>query len=451
MNSEPKYKGLPSRRDTACRVHAAGNIAILFMERSTRLSKIILISVLALLFCGCSSRKGAESDLTISDDPQELAEFRAAPIDLDAPFLPEPIVEDGTFSFSKGDTVLSVLKTLNAPSEAASEIIRSVGTRCQFDKISLGGELTYSLIEGKGISAFNFRCGIYEILHVQFENDQPVIRIEEIPHREKDRIYVCKVRKNSSMIGSAAKDGVSEGQVMELAKVFRSDIDFNNDIFPDDELRLWVREIQDDNGNKLGPGKIIAAVFVIGGKEYWGIKYDSSDGQGYFDKRGWSLKKTFIKSPLPFLRVTSGFTLRRFHPVLGKVRPHLGVDFGAPTGTPVMAAADGKIIFAGNNGGYGNLIRLQHNATLTTFYGHLSKILVKNGQRVRQGKIIGMVGSTGLSTGPHLHYGMERGGKAIDPMSVEMQTTAVVTSQSFREQRNRAVELLSNPTPGNVP
>lgn len=427
------------------------------MERKTgsfRDVATILLSTAVFLFftiligCSCSRSNAGE---IITEAPQPAATFRAVPLDLEAPFLRVPMVEEGVFRFGKGDSFLGALKVLGTPSSAAREVVFSFEKRCGLGQISPGQEMPYRILEGRGLEAFYFPCGPFETLHVRFEGNRPVVEIEEIPHQEIERVYIVKVRKNSSLISSAIRVGVSERQVINLARVFRSDIDFNNDIHPGDELRIWVKEVQDKSGNALALGSALAVLFVLGDKQYWGIWYDGQEGRGFFDKKGRSLKKNFLKSPLPFLRVTSGFTMRRFHPILKKVRPHLGVDFGAPIGTPIMAAANGKVVYSGWMRGYGKTVKIRHNPKLLTLYGHMNKIFVKNGQHVKQGKVIGHVGMTGMATGPHLHYGLYRNGKAVDPMKVKMNTSAVVSSEEFEERRDKAVELLTSPILGNAP
>jgi len=410
----------------------------------------VFSALILITLAGCNSSMSSADELDVVDDLQSLAGFRAAPLDLEAPFLREPMVEEGVYRFGKGDMFFNAMKILKAPSTAAREVVYSYGNKCGLNMISSGDEMPYTIVEGKGLDSFSFPCGDYEVMRVKFEEDRSIVQIEEIPHEEKEKVYVCKVEKNSSMIGSAVKVGIPEGKVMALAKIFRSDVDFNNDIHAGDQLRVWMRETQDKRGNALGRGRVIAALFILGSKEYWGIKYEEENDAAFYDLKGRSLKKSFLKSPLPFLRVTSGFTLRRFHPVLGVVRPHLGVDFGAPTGTPIMAAAKGKIIYAGWMKGYGYTVKIRHTPKLMTLYGHMSKILVKRGQEVKQGKVIGHVGATGLATGPHLHYGMYKNGKAVDPMSVKMEATSIVDSDEFKARRDRAVKLLSKPVPGNV-
>lgn len=408
-------------------------------------SLLLLISLfLATLFL----LKPAFTAAKMEEEPSSVSAKRAVPMDLSADFLRPPLRESGVYTVTAKDNFTSVLRFLNTPEEIINDIIRQSAGQCELDQISKGAQVKYEVVEGEGITRLSAPCGTINLLQVKVRDGNVEVNVKEIPHTWREKVYACSVIRNYSLIGSAARAGIPEKQVMQVAKIFASDVDFNNDIHAGDELRILVNELQDMEGNTLAAGEIKAVLLILEKKEYWAFRYEGPDGKGFFDLNGNSLKKTFLRSPLPFLRVTSGFTLRRFHPILGKERPHLGVDFGAPIGTPVMAAASGKVIEAGWENGYGNVVKIRHGQ-LTTLYGHLSKIKVKAGQTVKQGQVIGLVGSTGLSTGPHLHYGMYKNGVAIDPMSVKMGTYAVVRSAEFRAFRDRAVNLLKKASPEN--
>jgi murein DD-endopeptidase MepM/ murein hydrolase activator NlpD len=175
------------------------------------------------------------------------------------------------------------------------------------------------------------------------------------------------------------------------------------------------------DGKFVRHGRVLAARFVNRGRSFWGFYFDGKvSAGGYFDREGRSLRKAFLKSPLKFTRITSTFTHSRFHPVLQIYRPHLGVDYAAPTGTPVRAVADGRVNYAGWEGGFGNMVKIQHNGTYTSMYGHLSRMAsgIRTGASVRQGQLIGSVGSTGLATGPHLDFRLLKGGQFINPLKV---------------------------------
>ncbi len=220
-----------------------------------------------------------------------------------------------------------------------------------------------------------------------------------------------------SLFASMERLGETAALTARLVNLFEWDFDFAADSLPGDRFRLLVekRYVGDDF---LGYGDVLVAQYASHGHSLLtSVAFDDTAGRReYYDASGRSVKKMFLRAPLDFTRVTSGFSHARFHPVLGGYRPHLAVDYGAPTGTPVRAVADGVVIQAGWNGGYGNSIALRHGRGYETMYNHLSKIDVRPGQRVRQRQIIGRVGSTGLSTAPHLDYRVRKGGVLVNPL-----------------------------------
>lgn len=218
---------------------------------------------------------------------------------------------------------------------------------------------------------------------------------------------------------NAVEDGSVEPQVLlDLVRIFESDFDFTADTQPGDRFRLLV-EARYADGKRVEHGRVLAAQYVSGDKTLTGIGFEADDRFSYYDPEGRSLRKMFLRSPLEFSRISSGFTYRRPHPVLGGVRPHLAVDYAAPTGTPVWAVADATVKFAGRNRGNGIQVVLRHRGGYETYYNHLSRIAkgVKHGAQVRQKQVIGYVGSTGLSTGPHLDYRVRKNGVFVNPLS----------------------------------
>jgi murein DD-endopeptidase MepM/ murein hydrolase activator NlpD len=216
------------------------------------------------------------------------------------------------------------------------------------------------------------------------------------------------------VIGIGEKDQLA----LDLAEIFGSDIDFHTDIQKGDSFRVLIeRKYLDDQFSKNG--LILAASFTNEGKEFIGIRYEDEHGKpAYYAPDGKALKKSFLKSPLKFGRITSKFTHARFHPVLKIVRPHLGVDYAAPIGTPVQSVAAGVVTGAGYGGGGGKMVTVRHDNGYLTKYLHLSRMAIKSGARVDQGDVIGYVGSTGLSTGPHLDFRIFKNNKAVNPLKV---------------------------------
>ena len=240
---------------------------------------------------------------------------------------------------------------------------------------------------------------------------------------------------DSSLFLAARETGISDTLIMNLAGIFAWDVDFVLDIRSGDSFTLLYEERWQD-GEKLSDGEILAAEFINGGKTYQAVRFADPDGEvGYFTPDGLNVKKAFLRAPIAISpRVTSSFNPRRMHPVKKKVLPHTGVDYRAPTGTPIMAAGDGKVIFRGRKGGYGNAIILQHGGNITTLYAHLSKFHSRTrvGQRVRQGEIIGYSGATGTVTAAHLHYEYRVAGVHRNPRTVKLPQAQPVDSK-YRE------------------
>ena len=226
----------------------------------------------------------------------------------------------------------------------------------------------------------------------------------------------------SSLYLGAQRAGLSDNLIMELANIFGWDIDFALEIRAGDQFSL-IYEEQYLDGEKFGDGAILAAEFINQGKVFRAIRFEDEEGYGsYYSPEGESMRKAFLRAPVDFRRISSRFTKARYHPVLGKKRPHRGVDYSAATGTPIKASGDGRVIFRGTKGGYGRTVMIRHGSQYTTLYAHMSKFRgsVKQGSRVRQGQVIGYVGKSGLATGPHLHYEFRVNGVHRNPLTIKL-------------------------------
>jgi murein DD-endopeptidase MepM/ murein hydrolase activator NlpD len=227
---------------------------------------------------------------------------------------------------------------------------------------------------------------------------------------------------SSSLFAATDAADIPDSIAIQVADIFSGEIDFHSDLRKGDRFSV-VYEADYNNGNLIKTGKILAAEFTNNGKIYRALMYRNPEGQmSYYTPEGKSLHKSFLRSPLEFSRISSGFSLGRFHPVLQTMRAHKGVDFAAPTGTRIKATSDGVVGFVGTKGGYGNVIILQHQNGISTVYGHLSRFVsgLRKGMKVSQGEIIGFVGMTGLATGPHLHYEFLLHGQHRDPMTIAL-------------------------------
>jgi murein DD-endopeptidase MepM/ murein hydrolase activator NlpD len=245
----------------------------------------------------------------------------------------------------------------------------------------------------------------------------------------------------SSLYEAIRGAGEQPQLVQSLVDVFQWDIDFF-ELQRGDAFSLVV-EKKFSGSDPIGYGPILAARFVHDGELFEAFRFESPDGRaGYYTRNGTPVRKQFLRAPLKFSRITSGFTKRRFHPILKKMRPHYGVDYGAPTGTPVMSTADGVVVYAGYDGGEGNHVRIKHNARTETAYLHLSRFAkgLKKGTRVEQGDVIGYVGSTGLSTAPHLDYRVREGGKWINPLELKSIAPDPLGGTSLRQFRETVAQ-----------
>jgi len=316
-----------------------------------------------------------------------------------------------------GDSFLSLLLSMNVSGKRSDEIyrlIKTLGLKTIYpgDSVEIKKGVTGKL-ERFSILSKSFWYSIYW--------KDSVVQVEKKP--QDVTTYTCVINGviMSSLSEQMYECGVSDVITGKFADIFAWDINFFTDPRKGDVFQI-VFEQKYADGKKAGYGDILAARYTTEKKTFYAFGFrDSSDEvMHYYDENGKAVQKEFLKAPLRFSRISSGFTYNRRHPVLGIVRPHLGIDYAAPTGTPVAAAADGKVIFAGWKGGYGNYIELSHGGAYITTYGHLSRIMVRCGSRVSQSETIGLVGSTGLSTGAHLDYRMRRGSAYVNPNTISL-------------------------------
>jgi len=231
----------------------------------------------------------------------------------------------------------------------------------------------------------------------------------------------------------AATDAVNlpDSVAVQLAEIFASDIDFRRDLRKGDRFSVVYESLEAD-GETLRAGRVLSAEFVNDGREHQAVWFEDAGQKGaYYGFNGQSSRKSYLSSPLEFSRVSSGYGMR-FHPISGKQKAHLGVDYAAPTGTPVRTIADGVVSFAGTQRGYGNVIEITHRDNKSTLFAHLSRIDVRRGQQVSQGDFIGAVGSTGASTGPHLHFEFRDAGVHQDPLEVARQSENIPLNPALR-------------------
>ncbi|MDP2656942.1 MAG: peptidoglycan DD-metalloendopeptidase family protein [Candidatus Deferrimicrobium sp.] len=285
--------------------------------------------------------------------------------------------------------------------------------------ISVGRPYTITLDMDNNVLSLAYHIDDDEILRVV--RSEPGYLADKVPIEYERRIGTLGGVVQSNLVSSLPGGGQSELLAIQLSDIFSWDVDFNTDFRKGDTFRILVEERWLD-GEFRNYGDILAAELSVDGNTYRAYRFDTGDRSDYFDDEGKSLRKAFLKAPLSYRRISSGFTKRRMHPILKIARPHFGVDYAAPAGTPVSTVGDGAVIFAGYKGPNGNLVIVRHPNGYTTSYGHLARIAkgIRRGAEVRQGDLIGTVGATGLATGPHLDYRIRRHGTFLNPLTVNL-------------------------------
>jgi len=254
---------------------------------------------------------------------------------------------------------------------------------------------------------------------------------------------------DDSLFNAVEDSGESAEVAMHLAQIFGYDLDFYTDPRKGDTFHIVLEKKKYANGELAGYGRILAAEYVNNGRRYQALLFHDDQGRpAYYTAEGKSLQKAFLRSPLKFAApVTSHFSKARFHPILKATRPHLGTDYGAPVGTPVQSIGAGRVEFAGRKGGDGNMVKIVHSQGYQTMYLHLSRIFVHVGERVEIGKTIGLVGMTGLATGPHLDFRIERNGQFLNFERLGLPPSEPVSKKNmpeFAEVRQQWLPLLEH-------
>ncbi|NJD33996.1 MAG: M23 family metallopeptidase [Betaproteobacteria bacterium] len=355
---------------------------------------------------------GTVNDARLVDIPrQQMVEDLALPalsaaVDSGQSFLHEERVQ-------RGDTVMGLLQRLAVDDPSAIDFLKaSATTQSLFRQLSPGKNLTARTGPQGELQTliFPLNGGKDQALVVERkagdEGERFSAKEQALPLEIQVVMKTAEIR--SSLFGASDAAGIPDSVATQLADIFGGDIDFHRDLRKGDRFAVIYESIN-HLGRPVRSGRILAAEFVNNGKTYraaWFALAGGENSGGYYTADGKNIRKAFLRSPLEFSRITSGFSTARFHPVLQKWRAHKGVDYGAPTGTRVKATGDGMVEYVGVQGGYGKVVILRHQNRFTTLYGHLSGFApgLRRGSRVGQGDVIGFVGATGLASGPHLHY-----------------------------------------------
>ncbi|HRO66297.1 MAG TPA: peptidoglycan DD-metalloendopeptidase family protein [Pseudobdellovibrionaceae bacterium] len=346
-------------------------------------------------------------------------------------------------------TLFSTLRQLEIPAPTIHRIVEAAKPVQNLSRLNSGirfqtvyaGETTPELV------GIHFRFSAIESLEIKKVDDAWVAK--KITEQVDLKTVTFSGLVTSSLWESARRANMDPNLISELADIFGWQVDFSREVRKDDRWRLTVEQ-KLVKGEPIGWGAILAAEYENAGTPYQAALFRLNGEEiGYFDTEGKSLRRMFLKSPIRYGRITSGFNLRRFHPILKVPRPHIGVDYGAPIGTPVRAVGDGVVTLASWSGGGGNVIKVRHNSTYETAYKHLSGYAknVKKGARVQQGQVIGFVGNTGLSTGPHLHFEFYQSGRFVDPLGRKFPSADPVPPMHLGQFKESATSLLASLPP----
>lgn len=357
-----------------------------------------------------------------------------------------------TITVQVGDTLSNLFDRLGIP-KLTLKNITSGHKHKELIKLYPGQKVNFLFDNNKDLKALKLNVSNTKTLHITNDGSKVKYAYEEQTPIKKLNFSTGKI--SGSLYSSAQSAGLNEKLIMQMADILACDIDFTLDVRDNDSFRvLYEEEFVEDR--KISHGKILAIEFNNQGKSYKAVHYTDDKGRdGYYSPDGYSLQKAFLRSPVEFTRISSHFTHARRHPILHKIRSHKGVDYAAPTGTPVKSAGDGRISFMGNKGGYGKSIEIMHGQKYSTFYAHLSRFnkKVKHGAFVKQGQIIGYVGKSGLATGPHLHYEFRINGVHHNPVTVTLPSSNPIASKNkpdFSIHAKNMLSLLDNHAKGDI-
>lgn len=418
----------------------------------------LAIGLFSLSSFDANALRVKELQLNVPDTAVSIAatESTLAKIEIPEPILNQPtpqkpeqaiVAEEeqsGTWheiTVQAGDSLARIFSKQGVPPRQLHDIVASGGVAKKLTRIYPGQKLRMRTTPEDGLLELFYEIDALSQVQVTRTDSgyQPQL-IEREPER---RAKQASAEIKNSLFLAAQRANLPENITMELAGIFGWDIDFALDIRRGDQFSVLYEDLYLD-GERIGTGNILAAEFINDDKQYQAVRYTDKQGRtDYYTADGRSMRKTFLRTPVEFSRISSRFSLGRKHPILNRIRAHKGVDYAAPRGTPVKATGAGKIVLRGKKGGYGKTVVIQHGSRYSTLYAHLNSYArgLKHGSRVQQGQIVGYIGSTGLATGPHLHYEFLVNGVHRNPLTVKLPDAAPLPKK-YREDFKLATENL---------
>lgn len=373
---------------------------------------------------------------------QEQKEVETAPAEQTQEQPAEPQVKVVKHTIGSGDNLSTIWKQYGAPHKGsllAAKAFEAAGV--DYKSLWAGEVLELEISDAGDIVCLKRKMrGGKTFILIGNSSDGYKGKLASTDMVENERVVVGTIR--SSLSEAALEQKVPYTVIDQLVDIFGSRVVFTKEFQPGDEFTIIYPERHCLEGSLLDPGPIKAASLRINGSMMAAVRHVGKDGVGrYFDEKGNPLDQYFLRYPVQFTRISSVFSFSRFHPVLNVRRPHNGIDFAAPTGTPVRTVGDGVVVFAGWSGGGGNMVKISHGDRWETAYLHLSKIdrSIRKGARVTRGQVIGAVGQTGLATGPHLHFSLFDRGSYVDPMRAQLPAQPLGKGNTIKERRLTAV------------
>ncbi|OMH32196.1 peptidoglycan DD-metalloendopeptidase family protein [Motiliproteus sp. MSK22-1] len=340
-----------------------------------------------------------------------------------------------------GDNLTTLFKKAGLGANQMYPLINGIKPAKPFNRLMPGQHLEF-LMEGGVLNKIKHEES--PLLSTLITKTETGYKLEKLERTPEQRHVYKQGNIEQSLFLAGQKAGLSQKKIMELASIFGWDVDFALDIRKGDSFSVIYEELILD-GKVIKDGAIVAASFTNQGNSFQAIRYtDSKGNSNYYTPDGKSMRKAFLRTPVDFTRISSRFNPNRKHPIFKTSRPHRGVDYAAPRGTPIRSSGDGKVVFAGRKGGYGKAVIVQHGQKYTTLYAHMNKIKpgMKRGKRVKQGQTVGYVGSTGYATGPHLHYEFRVNGVHRNPLTVPLPQARPLPKSEMEKFRPQAKEML---------
>jgi murein DD-endopeptidase MepM/ murein hydrolase activator NlpD len=350
----------------------------------------------------------------------------------------------------RGQNFVSALEKFGLSEEDAANATAAAQRAFNLRQVRAGNTITVNRSNEGSVREIDYKIDPGRVLQIIPDDRGFSAEVKDIP--SKMEVATVTGQIDDSLFNAVEQAGESPELTIRLAQIFSYDLDFYTDPRKGDTFRVVLEKKKYADGGYAGYGRILAAEYDNSGKKYQALLFHDDFGHpGYYSAEGRSLQKSFLRSPLKFeARVTSHFSKARFHPILKIYRPHLGTDYGAPIGTPVQTIGAGRVVFAGRKGGEGNMVQIAHTDGYETMYLHLSRMYVHEGQSVEIGKTIGLVGSTGLSTGPHLDFRILQHGQYKNFEKLGLPPSDPITKKSWPEfalARDQWLPLLANSTP----